>query len=86
MNNGTDQIYQLMARRHQHGATLDDDFLVQNRRSLIDTSRVFCRVRTQRRDRQRLVRLRRGERPQGSGAPKAPQWAKVTSYLRSFLR
>jgi putative ABC transport system permease protein len=37
MDDDADQIYQLVARRHRHGAKSVDDFLVQNRKSLIDT-------------------------------------------------
>jgi len=37
MDDDADQIYQLVARRHRHGASSDNDFLVQNRKSLIDT-------------------------------------------------
>lgn len=45
MDNDADQIYQLVERRHRHRATLDDDFLVQNRKSLIDTQLVaFSRL------------------------------------------
>lgn len=36
MDNDAAQIYQLVAKRHRHGTTSDDDFLVQNRKSLID--------------------------------------------------
>jgi putative ABC transport system permease protein len=32
-----DKIHQLVERRHRHGASFEDDFLVQNRKSLIDT-------------------------------------------------
>jgi putative ABC transport system permease protein len=37
MESATDQIHQLVGRRHHHGASFEDDFLVQNRKSLIDT-------------------------------------------------
>lgn len=37
MDAAADQIYRLLAKRHRHGAGSEDDFLVQNRKSLIDT-------------------------------------------------
>jgi len=37
MDSAADQIHQLVGRRHHHGASFEDDFLVQNRKSLIDT-------------------------------------------------
>jgi len=37
MDSATDQIHQLLGRRHHHGASFEDDFLVQNRKSLIET-------------------------------------------------
>jgi putative ABC transport system permease protein len=37
MDSAADQIHQLVGRRHRHGASFEDDFIVQNRKSLIDT-------------------------------------------------
>jgi putative ABC transport system permease protein len=37
MDSAADQIQQLVGRRHHHGASFEDDFIVQNRKSLIDT-------------------------------------------------
>jgi ABC-type antimicrobial peptide transport system permease subunit len=37
MDEDASQIYQLVAARHRHGAASNDDFLVQNRKNLIDT-------------------------------------------------
>jgi ABC-type antimicrobial peptide transport system permease subunit len=37
MDSAADQIHQLLGERHRHTATSEDDFLVQNRKSLIDT-------------------------------------------------
>jgi putative ABC transport system permease protein len=37
MDTAADQIRQLLKKRHRHGASADDDFLVQNRKSLIET-------------------------------------------------
>ena len=38
MDSAADQIHQLVGRRHHyHGALFEDDFIVQNRKSLIDT-------------------------------------------------
>ncbi len=36
MDRAAGQIYQIVEKRHRHGATSTDDFLVQNRKSLID--------------------------------------------------
>jgi putative ABC transport system permease protein len=36
MDSAADQIHQLVGRRHRHGASFEDDFIVQNRKSLID--------------------------------------------------
>ena len=37
MDSTADQIHQILERRHRRPASSDDDFLVQNRKSLIDT-------------------------------------------------
>lgn len=37
MDSGAVEIHQLLAVRHRHTASAEDDFLVQNRKSLIDT-------------------------------------------------
>ena len=45
MDGTADQIHQILEKRHRRGASLDDDFLVQNRKSLIDTQLVaFSRL------------------------------------------
>ena len=37
MDSTADQIHQMLEKRHRRAASADDDFLVQNRKSLIDT-------------------------------------------------
>ena len=37
MDSTADQIRQILKKRHRHGTSLNDDFLAQNRKSLIDT-------------------------------------------------
>jgi putative ABC transport system permease protein len=45
MDSTADEIHQILEKRHRHGASLHDDFLVQNRKSLIDTQlAVFSRL------------------------------------------